>query len=121
MDRNKYHQACLSNQGLPSLLQANIEESTYHTSRLVSTAALDVMTTQRDVIYTAKAETRVKLHKLDKAALGLTVARLVEDGGAPTKVGLPSGICVSCRTLVGRVLCLPGSHALLDLQLYTAL
>ena len=65
------------------------------------------MTTQRDVIYTAKAETRVKLHKLDKAALGLTVARLVEDGGAPTKVGLPSGTCVPCRTLVGRVLCLP--------------
>ena len=51
------------------------------------------MTTQRDVIYTAKAETRVKLHKLDKAALGLTVARLVEDGGPPIKVSPPSGTC----------------------------
>ena len=88
---------------MPFFLQANVEASTYHTSRLVSTAALDVMTTQRDVIYTAKAETRVKLHKLDKAALGLTVARLVEDGGPPTKVGLPSGTCVPCRTLVGHV------------------
>ena len=43
----------------------------YHTSRLVSTAgALDAMTTQRDVIYTAKAETRVKVHKRDKASVG---------------------------------------------------
>ena len=58
----------------------------YHNSRLVSTGAVDVMTTQRDVIYTAKAETRVKLHKKDKASLGITVARLVEEGGPPTKV-----------------------------------
>ncbi len=66
--------------------QADVEASVYHNSRLVSTGALDVMTTQRDVIYTAKAETRVKLHKKDKASLGLTVARLVEEGGPPTKV-----------------------------------
>ena len=63
-----------------------MEASVYHNSRLVSTGALDVMTTQRDVIYTAKAETRVKLHKKDKASLGITVARLVEEGGPPTKV-----------------------------------
>ena len=68
------------------ILQADVEASVYHTSRLVSTAALDVMTTQRDVIYTAKAETRVKVHKRDKASVGLTVARLVEEGGPPTKV-----------------------------------
>lgn len=68
--------------------QADVEASVYHTSRLTSTGALDVMTTQRDVIYTAKAETRVKVHKRDKASLGLTVARLVEDGGPPTKVSL---------------------------------
>ncbi|CAL5224470.1 g7162 [Coccomyxa viridis] len=67
------------------MLNADVEASVYHNSRLVSTGALDVMTTQRDVIYTAKAETRVKLHKKDKASLGLTVARLVEEGGPPTK------------------------------------
>ena len=66
--------------------QADVEASVYHSSRLVSTGALDVMTTQRDVIYTAKAETRVKVHKKDKASLGITVARLVEEGGPPTKV-----------------------------------
>ena len=81
------------------VLQADVEASTYHTSRLVSTAALDVMTTQRDVIYTAKAETRVKLHKLDKAALGLTLARLVEDGGPPTKVGTSTGACAPYQLL----------------------
>ena len=67
-------------------LQADLEASVYHTSRLVSTAGVDAMTTQRDVIYTAKAETRVKVHKRDKASVGITVARLVEEGGPPTKV-----------------------------------
>lgn len=66
--------------------QADLEGSVYHTSRLVSTAGVDAMTTQRDVIYTAKAETRVKVHKRDKASVGITVARLVEEGGPPTKV-----------------------------------
>ena len=68
----------------------------YHNSRLVSTGALDVMTTQRDVIYTAKAETRVKLHKKDKASLGITVARLVEEGGPPTKVPF----CHTCQIII---------------------
>lgn len=70
--------------------QADVEASVYHTSRLVSTAALDLMTTQRDLIYTARAETRLKIHPKDKAALGITVARLVEEGGPPTKVILSS-------------------------------
>lgn len=74
-------------------LQADVEASVYHTARLVSTAALDLMTTQRDLIYTARAETRLKIHPKDKAALGITVARLVEDGGPPTKV----------KTLLGHI------------------
>ena len=65
--------------------QADVEASVYHNARLVSTGALDVMTTQRDLIYTARAETRVKIHLRDKAALGITIARLVEEGGPPTK------------------------------------
>lgn len=65
--------------------QADVEASVYHNARLVSTGALDVMTTQRDLIYTARAETRIKIHPRDKAALGITIARLVEEGGPPTK------------------------------------
>ncbi|EIE27818.1 hypothetical protein COCSUDRAFT_26914 [Coccomyxa subellipsoidea C-169] len=65
------------------MLNADVEASVYHTSRLVSTAALDLMTTQRDLIYTARAETRLKIHPKDKAALGITVARL-----GPVAVGL---------------------------------
>ena len=77
--------------------QADVEASVYHTGRLVSTGALDVMTTQRDVVYTARAETRAKVHKRDKVAAGVTVARLVEEGGPPTKVGAahrPSAACL---------------------------
>lgn len=66
-----------------------MEASIYHNSKLVSTSAVDLMTTQRDLIYTARSELRYKLTKFEKAALGLTVARLVEEGGPPTKVGLP--------------------------------
>ena len=62
----------------------------YHSGRLVSTGALDVMTTQRDVVYTARAETRAKLHKRAKVSGGVTVARLVEEGGPPTKVWQPT-------------------------------
>ncbi len=81
--------------------QADVEASVYHNSRLVSTGALDVMTTQRDVIYTAKAETRVKIHKKDKASLGITVARLVEEGGPPTKVhSRPCTLCLTSRHTV---------------------
>lgn len=69
----------------------------YHTGRLVSTAALDVMTTQRDVVYTARAETRAKVHKRDKVSAGVTVARLVEEGGPPTKVRRFAGL-VSAQT-----------------------
>ena len=66
-------------------VQADVEASVYHTGRLVSTGALDVMTTQRDVVYTARAETRAKIHKRAKVSGGVTVARLVEEGGPPTK------------------------------------
>ncbi|KAK9917294.1 hypothetical protein WJX75_002892 [Coccomyxa subellipsoidea] len=74
------------------MLNADVEASVYHTARLVSTAALDLMTTQRDLIYTARAETRLKIHPKDKAALGITVARLVEDGGPPTKGPVALGL-----------------------------
>jgi hypothetical protein len=63
-----------------------VEASVYHNARLVSTSAVDMMTTQRDIIYTARSEIRAKVHKRDKASIGITVARLVEDGGPPTKV-----------------------------------
>ncbi|CAL8463774.1 g3308 [Coccomyxa elongata] len=79
------------------MLNADVEASVYHNARLVSTGALDVMTTQRDLIYTARAETRVKIHPRDKAALGITIARLVEEGGPPTKGPVAIGAKVENR------------------------
>ena len=62
-----------------------MEASAYHGVRAVSTAGVQLLTTQRDLIYTAHAETRVRNLGRNKTALGLTVSRLVEEGGPPTK------------------------------------
>ncbi len=62
-----------------------MEGSSYHGANAVSTAGVQLLTTQRDMIYTAHAETRVRNLGRNKTALGLTVSRLVEDGGPPVK------------------------------------
>ena len=62
-----------------------MEASAYHGVRAVSTAGVQLLTTQRDLVYTAHAQTRVRNLGRNKTALGLTVSRLVEEGGPPTK------------------------------------
>ena len=92
-----------------------MEASVYHNARLVSTGALDLMTTQRDLIYTARAETRVKIHPRDKAALGITIARLVEEGGPPTKARILA--CYPCvHVLVSRAAVLGLQHGCQSIQ-----
>lgn len=74
---------------LALLAQAEAEGSIYHSSKVVTTAGTDLQTIGSDVVYVGRAETRIKLHKKDKAALGITVARLKENGGLPTSVSTP--------------------------------
>jgi len=87
--------------------QGEVEGSSYHGANAVSTAGVQLLTTQRDMIYTAHAETRVRNLGRNKTALGLTVSRLVEDGGPPVKARR-------------RVCCLPSAVCCLAVQAYEA-
>ncbi|KAK9820840.1 hypothetical protein WJX81_004481 [Elliptochloris bilobata] len=82
--------------------QGEVEGSAYHGVNAVSTAGVQVLTTQRDLIYTAHAETRVRNLGRNKTALGLTASRLVEEGGPPTKGPVALGIKVEDRLKVAR-------------------
>ena len=75
----------MTEDGRGAWAQGEVESSRYHGVNAVSTAGVQLLTTQRDLIYTAHAETRVRNFGRNKTALGLTVSRLVEEGGPPTK------------------------------------
>ena len=56
---------------------------------VTTTVGVDGMTFQRDMLYTARAETRTNVPGVPsaKAAVGVSASRLVEGGGAPTGQG----------------------------------
>ena len=56
---------------------------------VTTTLGVEGMTFQRDMLYTARAETRTNVPGLPlaKAAVGVSASRLVEGGGAPTGQG----------------------------------
>ena len=69
------------------MLQSQAEASLHHQAPYmpVTTSGVEVLTTQRDVIYTARSEPQVSLRPGATTAVGLSASRLVEDGGPPTK------------------------------------
>lgn len=69
------------------LLQSELESSVYHTSRIISTLGSQYMTLdQGDAMWVGSAETRLGYLPKTKISAGALAARLVEDGGLPTKV-----------------------------------
>ena len=62
-----------------------MEASRYHNRRCVSTGGLEVQSTARDIMYTARGDTRVRVHPRGKASAGVALTRLVEDGPLPNK------------------------------------
>jgi hypothetical protein len=62
------------------------EGSHNHTSRWVSTAACNVQTIGRDVLYTPRLETRLKTGRRNKVAVGALFSKLGEDYSHPFKV-----------------------------------
>ena len=59
----------------------------YHTSKVISTAGVDLQTMGKDFLWVGRAETRVKAFGgANKTAIGVTAARLVIDGFLPKKV-----------------------------------
>ena len=69
--------------------QAESEASVYHTSKVVSTAGLEVQTVGKDFLWVGRAETRVKAFGANKTTLGLSASRMVDEGVLPRKVRTP--------------------------------
>ncbi len=70
----------------PGPLSGEAEGSYSHTSRWVSTAACNVQTIGRDVLYTPRVETRLRTGRRNKVALGALCSKLGEDYSHPFKV-----------------------------------
>jgi hypothetical protein len=70
------------------------EGSYFHTSRWVSTAACNVQTIGRDVLYTPRVETRLRTGRRNKVALGALCSKLGEDYSHPFKVRQPEPLLV---------------------------
>jgi Translocase of chloroplast 159/132, membrane anchor domain len=85
----------------PPTAQSEVEGSVWHSSKHVTTGSLEVQSIGTDFLYTTRAESRLKLHKKDKLALGVLASRLVEDSAVPTKVG--RGPCPRIALLHGHV------------------
>eukprot|EP00887_Chlorella_sp_A99_P001797 scaffold19.g1797.t1 len=66
--------------------QGEAEGSYFHNSKWASTSGVNVQTIGRDVLYTPKLETRIKMFKKrNKATLGLLASKLAEDYSHPFK------------------------------------
>ncbi len=58
----------------------------YHTSKVITTAGVDLQTMGKDFLWVGRAETRVKqFGGVNKTAVGVTAARLVIEGFLPKK------------------------------------
>ncbi|MCJ1425737.1 hypothetical protein MMC29_003637 [Sticta canariensis] len=67
--------------------QSELESSVFHSSRIISTLGSQYMTLDAgDAMWVGSAETRLGYVPRTKVSAGLLAARLVEDGGLPTKV-----------------------------------
>lgn len=97
-------------------LQAEAEGSVYHSSKVISTGGLDVQTVGKDFVYTARTETRVKVHKRNKTAAGLTMARLTEGNAIPLSVSLSASDMARCTQSVGTASSLNSRPATAALQ-----
>lgn len=81
--------------------QGEAEGSYYHSGRWVSTAACNVQTIGRDVLYTPRLETRLKTGRRNKVAIGALFSKLGEDYSHPFKQGaLAYGLKVDDRVRV---------------------
>ena len=59
----------------------------YHTSKIITTAGVDLQTMGKDFLWVGRAETRAKqFGGVNKTAVGVTAARLVIEGFLPRKV-----------------------------------
>lgn len=67
--------------------QGEADGSYFHTSKWVSSAACNVQTIGRDVLYTPRIETRLKTGRRNKVAIGAMFSRLGEEYSHPFKGG----------------------------------
>ena len=86
-------------------VQAEAEASLHHgggDGGAVTTVGVDAFTHQRDVVYTARAETKAAITPRARAAVGVSAARLVDGGGAPTTGPIALGAKIEQRVGVTR-------------------
>ncbi|KAK9809626.1 hypothetical protein WJX73_008770 [Symbiochloris irregularis] len=77
-------------------MQGEVETSVYHQSRIISTLGSQYMTLdQGDAMWVGGLETRLAYLPRTKVSVGGTAARLVENGGLPTKGPLAKGLKVA--------------------------
>ncbi|WPT15156.1 Translocase of chloroplast 120 [Picochlorum sp. SENEW3] len=96
--------------------QSQVEGSYFHTSGWASTMEVNGQTIGRDVLYTSRAETRLKTGKRNKLTAGMIVSKLGEDYSHPFKnstiaygMKIDDRIKITpnakLRTSIGRVYC----------------
>jgi hypothetical protein len=79
--------------------QTQAEGSYFHSSNWASTLEINAQTIGRDVLYTSRAETRLKTGKRNKLTTGLIASKLGEDYSHPFKVCVFLCLCYSCESI----------------------
>ena len=85
-------------------VQAEAEASLHHggADGPVTSVGVDAFTHQRDVVYTARCESRASLGARARGAVAVSASRLVDGGGAPTTGPIALGAKLEQRVALGR-------------------